>query len=63
MFNVSVGGKAINIDFKKSSGYMELDQSALDAIEETVFIPATLDGIVVESERLQRTFSFKLQEN
>ena len=63
LFNVSVGGKAINIDFKKSSGYMELDQAALDAIEETVFIPATLDGIVVESERLQRTFSFKLQEN
>ena len=63
LFNVSVGGKAINIDFKKSSGYIELDQAALDAIEKTVFIPATLDGIVVESERLQRTFSFKLQEN
>ena len=63
LFNVSVGGKAINIDFKKSSGYIELDQAALDAIEKTVFIPATLDGIIVESERLQRTFSFKLQEN
>lgn len=59
-FNISKDGNVINLDIKQSSGYAQLDASALKAMRDTVFIPATLNGNRVDSRRLQRTVSFTL---
>ena len=47
--HISPAGRAAGVDVVRSSGYVELDQSAIDAVTRWRFLPAIRDGQPVES--------------
>ncbi|MBI4433086.1 MAG: TonB family protein [Candidatus Omnitrophica bacterium] len=50
LVQISKEGRALAVKVKKSSGFAELDQAALEAIERWKFLPARIGAITIESQ-------------